>query len=153
MKVDNNTQFIESIDCNGQLINIYIDDAGQSYLLEYVDRDGDLQVTSCGSYNTNYKWCIEELFGDPAKNCSNYLLQKSKNCLCDSKYTHGYCNKCMYADFYIWWKKHLMELSVIDPRLQLQNEHLRELFAHIFEANFPEYFTQLKSEEVNDGNR
>lgn len=144
MHIDENIQFVESINYNGKLINVYIDDAGQSYLLEYVDTNGSLKEISCGSYNTDYKWCIDELFGEPNKNCSIYNLQKAQNCLCDKKFTKGYCDKCMYSDFYTWWKQHLIKLGLIDNRLQLKdNRQLKELFAHIFEANFPEYFLEV----------
>ena len=93
MKVDKNIQFVESVNYNNQIINVYIDDAGQSYLLEYIDKDGSMKEISCGSYNTDYNWCIEELFGNPIKNCSIYNLQKAKDCLCAEKYKHGFCDE------------------------------------------------------------
>lgn len=138
MKVDKNTQFVESIVYNDKLINVYIDDAGQTYLLEYVDDQGNLKEIGCGSYNTDYKWCIDELFGNPELNCPIYKLKEGevKNQECLQKFKYGYCDGCKYADFYFWGKKQLINLGIIDPRLQIQNTHLEQLFIDIAKENF-----------------
>ena len=138
MKTDKNIQFVESVNYNNQIINIYIDNAGQSYLLEYLSEDGDMKEISCGSYNTDYMWCIDELFGKPEVNCPLYKLKEGevKDQLCLQKYKYGYCDKCKYADFYFWGKQQLMKLGIIDSRLQIQNSHLEELFIDIAEENF-----------------
>lgn len=145
MKVNNsNLQFIEAVNFNKNLINVYLDDAGQSYILEYMDK-GEIKEVSCGSYNTNYMWCIEELFGHPTISCEKYKKQKEKNCLCEDKFKHGYCDKCMYADFYFFYKQFLRNTGLIDQRLKI-NENCKELFIDIFKENYPEYFVKSEGE-------
>lgn len=41
-------EFVESIFFNGKLVNIGLDDASQSYFIEYVDDRGNLNEESAG---------------------------------------------------------------------------------------------------------
>ena len=133
MKVNNNIQFIESISYNKKIINIYLDDAGQSYILEYLNDKGELVETGLGSYNNNYMWCIEELFGDPLINCPHYNTIKVKNKNCNYKNKFGFCHKCWFEDMNWHMRQNLIKSHFIDRRLNI-NPNYRELFEQILQA-------------------
>ena len=59
-KVKNDPKaYVGSVICNGYLVNIFLDDYGQQYFYQYLDKDGNLQETGCGSYNFDYLSAIE----------------------------------------------------------------------------------------------
>lgn len=84
-------EYVKTIVCNGVMINIGLDDAGQQYFLEYVNDSGELVEVGCGSYNTDYMEVVESYWGDPAT-CEHYGLGICE----DHVYDHGYCHKCPY---------------------------------------------------------
>ena len=47
-------EYIETIVVNKKMVNVGMDDYGQCYFLEWVDDEGNLQETGCGTYNLNY---------------------------------------------------------------------------------------------------
>lgn len=51
--------YVESVICNGFLVNVFLDDYGQQYFYQYLDKNGKLQEISCGSYNFDYLSAIE----------------------------------------------------------------------------------------------
>jgi len=55
-------EYIKTIVYNGHMINIGMDDAGQQYVLEYVDNEGNLAEFCCGAY-TPLEYGLEHLFG------------------------------------------------------------------------------------------
>ena len=86
--------FIESGVYNGHMYNIGCDDCGQCYYIEYLDENGKLIETSCGTYNLDYQGVLEYLFGDPEKNCEYFNNIKTDDCLYLFKY--GFCSQCKY---------------------------------------------------------
>lgn len=87
--------YIDTIVYNGHMINIGLDDYGQSYYLEYVNEDGQLVEVSCGTYNTDYMRTIEEYFGTPTM-CDKYSSVSE----CNDIFTHGYCIHCPRTKLY-----------------------------------------------------
>ena len=60
--------YVETVIYNGQMINVGIDDYGQCYYLEFVDKNtGKLTEVGCGTYNSDYMGEIEWLFGEGKK--------------------------------------------------------------------------------------
>ena len=57
-------EYVESIVYNGQMVNIGVDDAGQQYFFEFMNKKGELEEVGCGAYNGNYLDTIKEFFGD-----------------------------------------------------------------------------------------
>ena len=47
-------EYIETIVIYGKMVNIGFDDYGQQYILEYVNDYGEIVITECGAYNSNY---------------------------------------------------------------------------------------------------
>lgn len=84
------TEYIKTIVYNGHMINIGLDDNGQQYFLEYVDENKHLVEVGCGSYNTDYQYEIEHLFGFYTQ-CVAYGLGP-----CEQYFAHGYCHNCPY---------------------------------------------------------
>lgn len=83
-------EYIETIVFNGQMINVGIDDYGQTYFLEYINKDGELVEDCVGAYETDYKSYIESVFGEPTLNCDIIDDVKGK---C-KKVNKMYCHKC-----------------------------------------------------------
>jgi len=54
--------YIKTIKVNGYTVDIGLDDYGQCYYFEYVDKNGKLQEVGCGSYNFNYEQEIKDYF-------------------------------------------------------------------------------------------
>ena len=90
-----NNEFIKHITYNGIEIDLYIDDYGQSYFIEYVHPEtGEVVYEHIGGYVTDYMGYIEYRFGEPEINCEHYNTIKptfTKGCqYCDKMY----CTKC-----------------------------------------------------------
>lgn len=83
------SEFIKTITYGGQVINVGLDDYGQSYFLEWIDGDEKAHTIGCGTYNTDYMYTIEGLFGDPIQ-CVSYGLKDK----CTVPGAHGYCIRC-----------------------------------------------------------
>lgn len=54
--------YIKTIKVNDYTVDIGLDDYGQCYYFEYVDKNGELREVSCGSYNFNYEQEIKDYF-------------------------------------------------------------------------------------------
>ena len=128
-------EFIESIFFNGKLVNVGLDDAGQSYFIEYVNDRGELKEESVGSYNTNYKGYIEYVFGTPdlcEKNQEIYCIQNlSKNNIpkkCPHPHKYGYCDRCPYQDYEWYVRCQLRNLGVLDRHGDVLNPEFQKLF-------------------------
>lgn len=131
-------EFVESIFFNGKLVNVGLDDAGQSYFIEYVDKNGILRESSIGSYNTDYMEYIEYLFGNPnmcEKHKEICLDQNlSKNNVpkkCPHPHIYGYCDRCPYQDYEWYIRCQLRNLGVLDRHGDVLNPE----FKHLFEEN------------------
>lgn len=86
-------EYIKTIVYNGNMINIGIDDAGQTYLIEYVE-DGQLKEECVGSYIMGYEDYVEWRFGEPEINCSIYnsvVTTDTERCAIPYK---PFCDKC-----------------------------------------------------------
>lgn len=81
-------EYITTINYNGHMINVGMDDPGQQYFLEFVDDSGELVEYGCGSYNDDYHAEIERIFGEPEQ-CAIYGTVN-----CQSIFAHGYCSRC-----------------------------------------------------------
>lgn len=133
MKTDNNTQFIESVKIGDHLVNVYLDDAGQSYILEYLDsKTKEIKEVGCGTYNSDYQYVIEEILGNPLE-CPHYPLTKAKNETCEYKNQFGYCYKCFFYDVENSMLNNLVKAGFVDRRLQI-NPKYKKLFAEIVKA-------------------
>lgn len=128
-------EFIESIFFNGKLVNVGLDDAGQSYFIEYVDDQGNLNEESAGSYNTNYKGYIEYTLGTPdlcekhQEICWGQNLSKNnvpKKCPHPHKY--GYCDRCPYQNYEWYVRCQLRNLGVIDRHGDVLNPEFKKFF-------------------------
>lgn len=128
-------EFIESIFFNGKLVNVGLDDAGQSYFIEYVDDHGDLNEESVGSYNADYKGYIEYTLGTPdlcekhQEICWGQNLSKNnvpKKCPHPHKY--GYCDRCPYQDYEWYVRCQLRNLGVIDRHGDVLNPEFKKFF-------------------------
>lgn len=83
------SEFVKTVTYGGQVINVGLDDYGQSYFLEWIDEDGKAHIIGCGTYTTDYMYVIESLFGDPIQ-CVSYGLKDK----CATFGAHGYCIRC-----------------------------------------------------------
>ena len=59
--------YIESKVINGYLVNIGIDDYGQCYYFEFLNKEGKLEEVSCGTYNLDYMEEIDYYMNHIAK--------------------------------------------------------------------------------------
>lgn len=132
-------EFVESIFFNGKLVNVGLDDAGQSYFIEYVDEHGDLNEESVGSYNTDYKGYIEYTLGTPDLCEKNQEIcwgqNLSKNNVpqkCPHPHKYGYCDKCPYQDYEWYVRCQLRNLGVIDRHGDVLNPEFKKLFEESF---------------------
>jgi len=89
-------EFVTSLVYNGQLVNVGIDDAGQTYFIEYVDSKGNLVEDCVGSYTTNYMDYIEHQLTPviiPTGLCE-YKDNPTIEWECPHAYSRGFCNRC-----------------------------------------------------------
>ena len=135
-------EFIESIFINGKLVNVGLDDAGQSYFIEYVDDCGELKEESIGGYNTDYRGYIEYFLGKPDL-CEKYNeicwdQSFSRNNVpkkCPHPHKYGYCNKCPYQDYEWYVRCQLRNLGVIDRHGDVLNPEFKKLIEEILLDN------------------
>lgn len=57
-------EYCKTIVYNGHMVNIGVDDAGQQFILEYIDDEGNLAEFCCGAY-ASFKYGLQHLFGPP----------------------------------------------------------------------------------------
>lgn len=110
-------EYIETIVFNGHMINIGLDDSGQTYFLEYVDDKGELIENCVGSYESDYMSYVEHIFGVPALNCD---IINSVNGECE-KANKIYCYKCCYNPLVIardkrWLEKYGVPYPTMPPK-------------------------------------
>jgi hypothetical protein len=92
-------EFITSLVYNGQLVNVGIDDYGQTYFIEYVDGNGALVEDCVGAYTSNYMDYIEHQLTPyiiPTGLCQ-YKDDPTMEWECDHAFTRGFCNRCPKA--------------------------------------------------------
>ena len=99
-------EYIETLVINGHMINVGLDDYGQTYFLEYIDEDGDLLIDCVGAYCSDYKGYAEMLFENP-ENCEHYGVCKNNEC--DHEGMKTYCHKCKYSPAVIARNKRWLE--------------------------------------------
>lgn len=47
-------EYIGTIELNGTKVDIGIDDYGQQYFFEFINKDGEKETLGCGAYNINF---------------------------------------------------------------------------------------------------
>lgn len=99
-------EYVETIVYNGQMMNIGIDDCGQTYFIEYAE-DGQLKEDCVGSYITDYVDYIEYRFGDPELNCPIYKEVITTDTECCEEQTRGFCSRC---------RKHLNNVDYVEQQ-------------------------------------
>lgn len=132
------SEFVTTVTFNGIQINVGLDDAGQSYFIEF-ETDEGCQAMSVGSYNTDYMGFIEFCFGDPTKNCDVYSEIKKKQNLafdnlpedCPHRNKYGFCDRCPYQDYDWYVLTELRRLGVLNRH----GDHLTPRFKHLFERS------------------
>ncbi len=95
-------EYIKTIIYNDRLINLGLDDAGQTYFIEYAE-DGQLKEECVGSYNTDYERYIEWRFGEPEINCPIYHNVVTSDTEFCNDATRGFCSECRKAYDDIAW--------------------------------------------------
>lgn len=106
-------EYIKTIIYNDHMINIGIDDAGQTYIIEYAE-DGQLKEECVGAYVMDYEGYIEYKFGIPEINCPIYNDVVTTDTECCTNYTGAFCDKCRkaWSDLaYAAWKKRQEEFK------------------------------------------
>ena len=86
-------EYIKTIIYNGHMINVGLDDNGQTYFIEYV-KDGELKEECVGAYIIGYEDYIEWRFGEPEINCpiyNNVTTTDTERCAIPYK---PFCDKC-----------------------------------------------------------
>lgn len=112
-------EYVTTIVVGDNLIPVGINDVGQTYFFEYVDKNThELKEECCGSYNTHFTEYIEYKFGEPEKDCSYYetmeLHSVNENCPNNTKF--GFCDKCEFQNREWSHFQKLVELGIIDRR-------------------------------------
>jgi len=86
-------EYIKTIVYNNRMINVGLDDYGQTYVIEYLE-DGNLKTECVGPYITDYEDYIEWRFGIPEINCSIYNDVTTSDTECCTKLDKSFCNEC-----------------------------------------------------------
>ena len=101
-------EYIKTIIYNGHMINVGINDGGQTYIIEFVE-DGVIKEECVGAYVTNYMGYIEYRFGVPEINCPVYDDVITTNIECCTKLDQAFCGKCRKRwndiNFAAWQKR------------------------------------------------
>ena len=50
----NKEEYVGTIELNNTKIDIGIDDCGQQYFFEFINKDGEKEILGCGAYNFNF---------------------------------------------------------------------------------------------------
>ena len=110
------SEYIKTIVYNDRMINLGLDDYGQTYFIEYVE-DGELVEELIGPFNLGYDDYIEWRFGDPTINCPIYddiYTTSTDRCL---SLNRAFCSECRKAYTDTAWAE-----------LQKRREELEEYF-------------------------
>ena len=125
------SEYIKTLVIGKNLIVVGLDDAGQTYFFEYLDKDGVLKEECCGAYNLNYERYIEYKFGNPELECEYYkdmeASNEDKNCPDNFKY--GYCDKCVFQNREWSNYQYLISLGIIDRRGNVNEKYSKFLKA------------------------
>lgn len=101
-------EYIKTIIYNGHMINIGLDDYGQTYFIEYAE-DGELKEECVGPYVTDYEDYIEWRFGNPEINCPIYYDVVTTDTESCTKLDQAFCDKCRKSwndvDYAAWQKR------------------------------------------------
>ena len=101
-------EYIKTIVFNNHMINVGIDDNGQTYFIEYAE-DGELKEECIGPYITDYEDYIEWRFGNPEINCPVYNEVTTTDTECCANQTKSLCSKCRKSwndvDWAAWQKR------------------------------------------------
>ena len=101
-------EYIKSIAYNDRMINLGLNDAGQTYFIEYLE-DGELVEECVGAYITDYEDYIEWRFGNPEINCPIYNDVVTTDTKCCTKLDKSLCFKCRKRwndiDYAAWQKR------------------------------------------------
>ena len=98
-------EYVETIVINGHMINIGIDDYGQTYFLEYLDELGNLVEDCVGAYEFDYKSYAESIFETP-EHCEHFGACHNGECQHEDKV---YCYRCQYSPMVIDRNKRWLE--------------------------------------------
>lgn len=112
-------EYVETVVFRDRCIPVGIEDAGQTYFIEYVNEQGEFVEDCCGSYNTDYNGYIEYRFGEPDRDCpyyDNIDLVMDPELNCEHRFEFGYCDKCKYQDRKWTAFQELVKLNIIDRR-------------------------------------
>jgi hypothetical protein len=63
-------EYVKTFEVNGTKVDLGLDDYGQCYFIEWVDKNGDKKSTSLGTYNFHYMEDIYYLFDERYKELS-----------------------------------------------------------------------------------
>ena len=101
-------EYVKTIVYNDHLINIGLDDYGQTYFIEYLE-DGQLKEECVGAYIIGYEDYIEWRFGEPEMNCHIYnsvVTTDTERCAVPYR---PFCDKCRKSwndvDYAAWQKR------------------------------------------------
>jgi hypothetical protein len=101
-------EYIKTVVYNGRMINIGLDDYGQTYFLEYVE-DGELKEECVGTYCSDYGDYIKWRFGEPEINCPIYNDVVTTDTECCPNQEMAFCDKCRKrwndVDYAAWQKR------------------------------------------------
>lgn len=101
-------EYIKTIIYNSQMINIGLDDYGQTYFIEYAE-DDELKEECVGPYVIDYEDYIEYRFGNPEINCPIYNKVITTDTECCQNQTKSLCIKCRKrwnnVDYAAWQKR------------------------------------------------
>ncbi len=101
-------EYIRTIVYNGIKIDVGLNDAGQTYIIEYLE-DGKLKEECVGSYIADYEDYIEWRFGNPEINCPIYNDVATTDTECCTHQNKSLCSKCRKSwndvDYAAWQKR------------------------------------------------
>lgn len=86
-------EYIKTVIYNGKMINVGLNDYGQTYFIEYAE-DGELKEECVGTYIGDYRGYIEWRFGNPEINCTIYNEVVTTDTECCTKLDKAFCDKC-----------------------------------------------------------
>ena len=87
-------EFVKHIIYNNIEIDIGLDDAGQTYFIEYKDDNGNLHTECVGAYIQGYMDYIEYRFGKPEINCPIYHQIKTSETESCRTINKSFCTSC-----------------------------------------------------------
>lgn len=95
-------EYIKTITYNGIRIDVGLNDAGQTYFIEYLEND-ELKEECVGPYVADYEDYIEWRFGRPEINCPIYHDVTTTTTECCPSANKSLCFKCRKSYTDIAW--------------------------------------------------